>query len=118
MRYKIVADECVDFRIVTNLRTEGIEVISILEKYRSIPDKKVLELARLNKAILLTEDSDFGEWIFAHKEKGVGVIFLRYEPVDIDKILNSLISVLNKYKETLSNKFTVIRPQKIRIRDI
>lgn len=118
MHLKILADECVDFRIIKKLRTEGFTVISVLEKYRSIPDKKVLELARKSKAILLTEDSDFGEWIFSHKEKGVGVIFLRYKPNDIEIMLRSVIYLLNKYKDTLSNKFTVIKPRKIRIRDI
>ncbi|MGR3310153.1 MAG: DUF5615 family PIN-like protein [Candidatus Brocadiales bacterium] len=118
MYHKILADESLDFRIVKKLRQEGFDVISVLEKYRSIPDKKVLELTKESNAILLTEDSDFGEWIFSHKEKGVGIIFLRYKPNDIERILNSLIHVLNKYKDTLSNKFTVIKANKIRLREI
>lgn len=89
-----------------------------MEKYRSIQDKKVLELARECESILLTEDSDFGEWIFSQREKSMGVIFLRYKPDDIEKISNSLIHVLNKYKDTLSNKFAVIKANKIRIREI
>ena len=118
MYHKILADESVDFRIVKKLRENGFSVISVLEKYRSIPDKKVLELAKKYKSILLTEDSDFGEWVFSHKERNVGVIFLRYKPNDIENILNSLLHILNKYKDTLSNKFTVIKANKVRIREI
>jgi len=118
LHHKIIADESVDFRIVKQLRKEGFGVISILEKYRSIHDKEVLELAKKYKAILLTEDSDFGEWIFSHKEKCDGVIFLRYKPIDIEKILNSLVHILDKYKDTLATKFAVIKVNKIRIRDI
>ena len=118
MHHKIIADESVDFRIVSKLRKENYEVISILEGYRSFPDKKVLELARKHEAVLLTEDSDFGEWVFSHKKKGFGVIFLRYKHHNVEKILNSLLLVLSKYKDTLFNKFTVIKATKIRIRDI
>ncbi len=69
MGLKLLADECLDFRIVLNLRTEGFNTISVLKDYQSISDKEVLNLAKKLSAILITEDSDFGEWIFAHKDK-------------------------------------------------
>ena len=77
MGLKLLADECLDFRIVLNLRTEGFNTISVLKDYQSISDKEVLNLAKKLSAILITEDSDFGEWTFAHKGKSTGVIFLR-----------------------------------------
>ena len=43
MYHKILADECVDFRIVKKLRAHGFDVISVLEAHPSIPDKDVLE---------------------------------------------------------------------------
>jgi hypothetical protein len=43
---EILADENVDFRIIKDLRNKGVNVISILEDYRSISDKEVLQLAR------------------------------------------------------------------------
>ena len=118
MRLKLLADECLDFRIIKKLRSEGFDVISVLEQYRSISDREVLKLAKENQAILITEDSDFGEWIFSYKIKSVGIIFLRYKPEEVDGITTSLISILNKYQGSLANKFTVIKINKIRIRDI
>jgi len=118
LHHKILVDESVDYRLVKKLRTEGFDIISVLEKHRSIKDKAVLELAKKHNAVLLTEDSDFGEWVFSHKEKSVGVIFLRYKPIDIEKISHSLVHILNTYKDTLANKFAVIKVNKIRIRDI
>ncbi len=50
-----------------------------MKEYQGISDKEVLNLAREFNAILITEDSDFGEWVFAHREKITGVIFLRYK---------------------------------------
>ncbi len=118
MRHKIIIDESVDFRLVTILREKGFDTLSILEEFRSVPDEKVLEITINHKAILLTEDSDFGEWVFSHKKKGFGVIFLRYLSSDIEKISTSLIYILKKYKNSLFDKFVVIKTNKIRIRDI
>lgn len=118
MPLKVLADESLDFRIVTALMTNGFETTSVLKEYPGISDREVMRLARENKAILITEDSDFGEWIFAHKEKNVSVIFLRYKPHQIENISSSLISLLNKYGAALYGKFVVLGGNKVRIRDI
>jgi predicted nuclease of predicted toxin-antitoxin system len=115
---EILADENVDFRIIKDLRNKGFNVISILEDYRSISDKEVLQLARDKEALLLTEDKDFGEWVFAHKEKNIGVIFLRYKSDEIREISKSLLSMLFKYGDSLYKKFAVVRVNKVRIRDL
>jgi len=118
LHLKLLADESVDFRIVRELMNKGFDVISVLKNYRGIPDKEVLELARQHNALFLTEDSDFGEWIFSHKEKNVSVIFLRYKPVDFENISNSVIRVLTEHDVSIYGKFVVITTKKIRIRDI
>lgn len=118
MSHNVLADECVDCRIVRKLQTHGFTIISVAEEAPSIPDEEVLDLAKKSRAILLTEDKDFGKWVFAHKHKDVGVILLRYNPADVEKIVRSLLSVLKKYKDSLSRKFVVIGVNKIRIRDL
>lgn len=118
LQFKILADESVDYRIVTALRRIGFEIISILEKYPSVSDRRVLELAREYKALWLTEDKDFGEWIFSYHEKSCGVILLRYKSDNLLGILNSLNYILNKYGDALINKFSVVKTNKIRIREI
>jgi predicted nuclease of predicted toxin-antitoxin system len=114
----LLADESLDFRIVTALREADFEVISVLKEFQGISDKEVLVLARKHSAILITEDSDFGEWIFAHKEKKVGIVFLRYRQEDREKILTALISLLTKYNTALYTKFAVITAKKIRLREL
>lgn len=118
MPLKILADEDVDYRIVKELRKKGFEVVSVLEDYKSISDKEVLKIAKKQGALLITEDKDFGEWVFAHKEKSVGIIFLRYKPDELKKITESLINLLLKYTDSLYKKFAVIKVNKIRIRDL
>lgn len=63
---KLIADENIDERMIARLRSEGIGVLLIAENHRGIADSQVIELAQREKSIILTRDSDFGEWVFAH----------------------------------------------------
>jgi predicted nuclease of predicted toxin-antitoxin system len=112
----ILADESVDFRIIEYLRNKDINIISVLEKHRSISDKDILKLSIEYNSIILTEDSDFGEWIFSYKEKANGILFLRYKLNELNEICESILSVIKKYKQNLYTKFVVITTKKIRIR--
>ncbi len=118
LKLLILADECTNYKIIKTLRDNGFEVISVSEKHPSISDKTVLERSIEYKAIVLTEDSDFGEWVFAHKAETNGVIFLRYSTQHFADITDSLIKVLNTAGDLLYGKFVVITVKKVRVRDI
>lgn len=83
----LVVDENVDFRIVRILRNSGFEVFSVVESCPGSSDREALDFARKRKALLVTEDHDFGEWVFAHHEPSFGV---KYQAIAM-----SLIQVLN-----------------------
>jgi len=74
-------DESCDFSFVRVLRQNGYDVKAIVEVMPGASDLKVLESGFEERRILLTEDKDFGEWIFAQKSATAGVILLRY-PVE------------------------------------
>ncbi len=74
MPLKLLADENIDERIIRFLKKQHFKIISIEKEYRGMSDFEVLQLSKKHKAILLTEDSDFGEWIFSFKEQSLGVI--------------------------------------------
>ena len=113
----ILADENISLSLISALRNQGIKVIAATENYKGYEDSEIIKLADENNAIILTEDRDFGEWIFSHRIKSSGVIYLRYEYKDRNKIIEMLIAVLDKYCFELYEKFTVITSEKIRIRD-
>ena len=113
-----MADENISRKIIKALRERDYEVISIAEEYIGSSDEKVIGLSKKFNALILTQDSDFGEWVFSHREKDISVVFLRYKPIKIDLIINSLILTLEKYDAGLFGKFIVITPDKIRIRRI
>ena len=114
----IIADENIDGKIIKAIRGIPINTISVFESYGGVSDEDVLFLSKELEKIILTEDKDFGEWVFAHKIKGVSVIFLRYHYTDIDAMIKILIDLLNNKREKLFNKFTTITVDKIRIREI
>ncbi len=63
----ILADENIDFRIITALRDSGLKVVSIQEDFKSVSDSEVIKISRESNSIILTEDKDFGEWVLLIK---------------------------------------------------
>jgi len=59
-----LADESCDFSVIRALRSVGHSVKAIAEISPSLPDEMVLELAVAENRLLITEDKDFGEWVF------------------------------------------------------
>jgi predicted nuclease of predicted toxin-antitoxin system len=112
----ILADENIDPRFITAIRSIPIDVFSIQEHYRGISDEEILEISKNPPRIILTEDKDFGEWVFAHHISEVSVIFLRYDTPDIEKIISEVVSLLRRDKENLFGKFTTVTSRKIRTR--
>ena len=118
MNIRILADENVDYRIVDVLRSEGIEVVALVEESPGITDLEVIELAVKLDAILLTEDADFGRLVFAHGKKMKGVIYLRYPAIEYLKVAEVLTRFLRESRNDIQGKFVVLTPRKVRIRSI
>ncbi|MGE4296018.1 MAG: DUF5615 family PIN-like protein [Campylobacterales bacterium] len=115
---ELLADENIDSRMVAELRTQGFRVLSIAEEHRGATDQEVIKLATTKGLIILTRDSDFGEWVFAHGAQVAGVIYLRYTLSDHVTIMRTLIRILRERSSDLQKAFTVLAPQKIRIRQL
>jgi predicted nuclease of predicted toxin-antitoxin system len=60
-----LADECVDAGLVSHLRAAGHDVIYMAEVSPAASDARVLMRAQAERRILLTEDKDFGDLVFA-----------------------------------------------------
>jgi len=114
----IIADENIDAAIIKSLREQGIDALSIRENYTGITDAEVIEIAKDNDRVILTEDKDFGEWVFARKEINISVILLRYFYKERYSILNILLTYLKDNINELSGKFVTLTPHKIRVRRI
>jgi uncharacterized protein (DUF433 family) len=67
----------VEARLRRHLRDGGLSVRAVREESPGLPDRDVLARAVETDSVLLNEDSDFREWIIAHREPSVGVVFVR-----------------------------------------
>jgi predicted nuclease of predicted toxin-antitoxin system len=114
----IIADENIDHSLIESIRELGIEVYSVYESNRGIRDEAVIESSREPPRIILTEDKDFGEWVFAHNVKGVSVLFLRYHFKETEAMRQILIKLLSERLIDLVGCFTTVTVQKIRTRRI
>ncbi len=114
----ILADENLDLIVISALQSNNIEVYSIFELDRGLKDKEIIELSKNPPRIILTEDKDFGEWVFAHEEREISVILLRFNYADIHKIASILVNLIKVKGKDLFGKFTTITVNKVRIRKI
>ncbi len=113
-----LADESCDFTIVRSLRKAGYHVKAIQEICPGADDEQVADLAAKEKRILLTEDKDFGQMVFATSHVSVGVIFFRF-PGNVRKRIGTLtVEIVQRMGEKLEKHFTVVQPGKIRISEI
>jgi predicted nuclease of predicted toxin-antitoxin system len=113
----ILADENVHSFIIKTLREAGFEVVSVRESASGIKDEKVIQLALQHNYLLLTEDKDFGEWVFAHHIKNLSVLFLRYSFHEYRQIAQTVAHLLKT--NTLERPFfATVTTEKIRIRKL
>ena len=112
----ILADEGFNGNFVRDLRNQGFSIEWILEISPGISDFKVIDHAKSNNQILLTEDKDFGEWVFAHQVEGLTVIFIRYKVADVSEIAENLTLILKELKSRTEEEFEFITINKNKIR--
>jgi predicted nuclease of predicted toxin-antitoxin system len=113
---KLLADEGVDKPIIDALRGAGFDVTYILETNRAADDDVILGLANSLTAILITQDKDFGELVYRLKYVHHGIILIRLDGYTPNVKASIVVDLLLRHKDELSNSFTVIQPNAIRIR--
>ena len=113
---KFVADESVDYQIVSRLREDGHEVVYIAETQSGASDDSVLTQANLQKAVLLTSDKDFGDLVFRQHLISSGIVLLRIAGLSQERKAAIVAAAIRKHGPALPGGFTVLTPTTIRIR--
>jgi len=112
---RFLADECCDFSVVKALRTAGYDVLCVSEIMPRSDDSEVIKLAVREKRIVLTEDKDFGQLVYAYGQKISGVVFLRFPASARRGIAEDVVKVVNQQGKNLIGCFTTVQPGQIRI---
>ncbi len=113
-----LADECCDGLIVRTLRNLGYDVKYVAEFDFGDNDSSILELARQEQRILITEDSDFSTLVMRHQKPTYGFIFVRI--LAKDRHLKGLLitELVKNHESELVNAITVLTVNRIRIRPL
>ena len=112
---RFLVDESCDIALVQTLRAAGWDVIAVAEQCPGAADADVIVLAAGQNRILVTEDKDFGQLVYASGHGHCGVIFLRYPFPLAAHIAENLAALVKRQGAALSSAFVVIRPGSIRI---
>jgi predicted nuclease of predicted toxin-antitoxin system len=94
---RLVADECLDDRLVQGLRRAGHDVLTVRDAARGADDRVILDLARNQRRALVTEDKDFGDLVVHRGWRGPGLVLVRYSQRDLAAVLARLVAVLDQY---------------------
>ena len=106
----VLADENVHMDIVTGLRQRGIDLITALEAgLVGRKDEEVLEYAEKHELLLISGDKDFGGLIEFGRLWGRGrVLLLRYQILNLPRIVDGIVQVLRRESEILDLAGSVV----------
>jgi predicted nuclease of predicted toxin-antitoxin system len=109
-----LADENIPVLAVVELRSVGIDIVSVSEGTPGIADSDVLQAARAANRVLLTFDKDFANLVFRDRLSGMpGIILLRTRPVSAEEITATLRTVLGSGRDW-RGRFTVVSDRLVR----
>jgi len=118
MTLHFLADACCDFTIVRALRKAGFRVDAIAEIAPGASDDEVMDMAIKGGSVLITEDKDFGQLVYASGHEAVGILLLRPSVSSRERLLHELIQFIHKKGEDLIGVFVVAQPGRFRIRKL
>jgi predicted nuclease of predicted toxin-antitoxin system len=111
---RFLADESCDFRVVRALRAAGHDVMAVVEISPGAEDAAVIDMARHEARIFVTEDRDFGQLVHAGAKPATGVMLLRFPSNSRANLPAMVVDVVTKHGEKLGDRFVVLQPGRIR----
>ena len=112
---RFLADESCDASVVEALRGAGHDVESVAVTLRGATDAVVIATALLGGRLLITEDKDFGQIVFAARMPAVGVLLLRYPSSTRSEMATVVCDAVAARQAELPGSFTVIGPGGVRV---
>jgi predicted nuclease of predicted toxin-antitoxin system len=112
---RFLADESCDFAIVRTLRRLGYDVAAVGEVQQRSIDPELMEWARREGRILLTEDKDFGWLAFVAQVDTPGVVLFRFPAFARQNLARDVTSLIAEFGPRLKGAFVVVTPGSVRI---
>jgi len=112
---RFLADESCDFSVVRILRAAGHDVLAVADVLPRADDEIIMDRTVREGRILLTEDKDFGQLVYANAKESGGVIFIRFPGNARTTLPGVVLDLVNQMGEQLTGRFVVVQPGRIRI---
>jgi predicted nuclease of predicted toxin-antitoxin system len=115
---RFLVDECLSPTLAANLQEAGHDAVHIVDLgVRGSPDTVVMQLARLQRRVLLSADTDFGELLARSNDAGPSVVLFRGYEVEPAAMAATLLANLDQIEELLTvGAIVVILDDRIRVR--
>jgi predicted nuclease of predicted toxin-antitoxin system len=112
---RFLLDVHISNRIAAILRKNGHDVRRMVELSREMADYQILSLAISEQRILITEDSDFSELIFAEgASPPPALIYIRCRSFDQLKMPEAILATVSN--DRLIGHIAVVTPDTLRFR--
>jgi predicted nuclease of predicted toxin-antitoxin system len=111
----VAADESRAEPVIRALRAAGHDVIAIAESAKGATDEAVMERAFSDERVLITEDNNFGELVYARGQPSVGVIFVKFHSRARRAKPAAVVEAVAKLGERLRGGFAVVEPGRVRV---
>jgi predicted nuclease of predicted toxin-antitoxin system len=115
---RFLADESCDGAVIRAMRDAGHDVSVVRDTMRGATDRSILDAALRERRLLLTEDKDFGELVFAQGAASLGVLLLRYPQAARSRLASKVVGLVALRGLALVGLFVVIGPSRTRIKRI
>jgi predicted nuclease of predicted toxin-antitoxin system len=112
---RFLADENCDFAVVRALRAAGHDILAVAELSPRSDDRAVIDLAVQDNRVLLTEDKDFGQLVYANSQPSGGIIFIRFPANTRQTLPTALLKLIQERGDRLTDSFVVLAPGRVRI---
>jgi len=96
------------------LRAAGHDVTAVIDVAPGAEDAIVIDFARREERLVLTEDRDFGQLVYAAATPTAGVILLRFPASARSHLPALVVDAIARFGDRLAGRFTVLEPGHIR----
>lgn len=110
-----LADESCAGPVIRALREAGHDVVAIAEVAAGATDEDVLARAIDEKRLLITEDRDFGELVYAAGRSSAGVILIRFDSRARRSKPATVVDAVATLGSRLRDAFIVIEAGRVRV---
>ena len=113
---RILADENCDVVLIRVLRSDGHDVLRVVDTLRAADDKAVFAFAIREQRVLLTHDLDFGVISDRSTEHPPAIVLMRLDPLGATARARIVSAFLTTVADRYTGKFFVVEPGSARER--